>query len=84
MVRNRTHVIMATIRIPNGFITLADTDFKCPHCDKQYNDTDDVYLNKTIKNKSGCTSIKCECENTFMMTYDITGKAVSFIKSEKL
>ena len=75
---------MATIKIPNGFITIANTDFNCPYCDKEYNDKDDVYLNKTNRNKNNCTSIKCECGNKFMMTYDMTGKAKSFKTLDKL
>jgi hypothetical protein len=59
-------------------ISFAKIDFKCPYCDKKYYDSDDIYLAKCNKNKSGCTTIKCDCENKFGMTYDITGQAVSF------
>lgn len=60
------------------YINFANVRFNCPHCDKQYNDEDDKYLNKCNKNKSHCTTIKCECENKFGMTYNIMGNAVSF------
>ena len=53
-------------------------DFNCPYCNKHYSDEDDKYLNICNRNKSGWTSIKCECGNKFGMTYDITGQAVSF------
>ena len=59
------------------FINFAKTYFKCPYCDKEYND-DDKYLIRCNKNKNYCTSIKCECENTFNMTYNMLGDAVSF------
>ena len=35
--------------------------FKCPNCEKQYNDRDDKYLDRCQNNKSGITKIKCEC-----------------------
>ena len=62
----------------NYHITFAKIDFKCPYCDKPYKDDESIYLDRCNSNKSGCTIIKCECEMRFGMTYDITGKAVSF------
>ncbi|REC56996.1 hypothetical protein DRF62_02220 [Chryseobacterium piscium] len=59
-------------------ISYAKTNFKCPHCEKPYDDSEDIYLERCNKNKSGCTTIQCECELRFGMTYDIAGKAVSF------
>lgn len=59
-------------------ITFAKVDFKCPHCKKEYEDSDDKYLDKCNKNESGFTKIKCECLKTFGMTYDITCQAVGF------
>lgn len=66
-------------------ITFAKIDFKCPYCEKKYSDIEDIYVNRCNNNKSGCTTIKCDCESKFGMTYDITGRAVSFkLKKEKL
>ena len=65
-------------KIKNGFLTLAITEFKCPYCNKQYNDIDNKYLNRCNKNKSYCTSIKCKCGNKFSITYNMMGDAVSF------
>ena len=62
-----------------GFIDVAKNDFKCPNCKKQYNDTNDKYLNRCQKNKSGHTKIKCECGKPFYMTYNYMGDAVSFL-----
>lgn len=59
-------------------ITFAKIEFLCPYCEKPYKDDEDVYLNRCNNNKSGYTTIKCECEIRFGMTYDITGKAVSW------
>lgn len=64
----------------NGIIhiSFAKVDFKCPHCEKQYEDSEDKYLDKCNKNTSGYTKIKCECKRTFGMTYGMTGQAVGF------
>lgn len=67
-----------TVKIPGGFLTLSKTDFKCPYCQKKYDDKDDVYLDKCNKNKSQLTRIKCKCGNKFGFTYDMTGDAISF------
>lgn len=67
-----------SIRIPNGIITLADTEFKCPYCKKQYDDIDNKYLDRCNKNKSCTTTIKCKCKHKFGFTYNIMGDAVSF------
>lgn len=71
---------MPTIRIRNGFLTLGKTDFKCPYCNKEYDDIDGIYKNRCNKNITGITRISCSCKNTFYMTYCITGKAISFKK----
>jgi hypothetical protein len=68
------------IKIPNGFLTLAGTEFKCPYCLKQYNDVDGKYLQKCDSNKSNCTSVKCECNKKFYITYDMTGDVRTFKK----
>ena len=59
-------------------ISYAKIDFNRPHCNKPYKDDEDKYLNRCNNNKSGCTTIKCECKMRFGFTYDITGKAVAF------
>lgn len=59
-------------------VTFAKIDFQCPYCEKPYKDSEDVYIDRCNANKSGCTTIKCECEMRFGMTYEITGKAVSW------
>ena len=68
----------------NGLIhiSFSHIDFECPYCGKKYRDDNDEYINRCNKNKSGCTSIKCECERRFGMTYDMTGTTRSY-KLEK-
>ena len=70
---------MIGIRIKDGFLDFARTDFKCPHCNKKYNDVDDKYLIRCENNKSGMTKINCECSKSFMMTYDYKSDAVSLL-----
>ena len=69
---------MVCKQISSGFLCFANICFKCPNCQKEYSDSDDKYLNRCNKNKSGCTKIKCTCGKTFQMTYDFKGDAHSF------
>ena len=69
---------MTCITVPNGIICMAVIDFFCPHCFKEYCDSHEKYLTKVNANKCGYTKIKCECGETFGMTYDIKGDAVGF------
>jgi hypothetical protein len=68
---------MIGIRIRDGFLDFGKTDFKCPHCGKQYND-DGRYLKRCDKNKSGVTRIKCNCSKSFGVTYDYKSEIVTF------
>jgi hypothetical protein len=74
---------MTCIPIKDGIVCLAEIDFYCPTCKKAYSDSDEKYINRCLKNKSGCARIKCECGKSFYMTYDMTGKAVSFIHEKQ-
>jgi hypothetical protein len=71
--------IMIGVQIKNGFLDFAKTDFKCPHCEKEYSDADDKYLKRCEKNKNWTTKINCKCGKPFFMTYDYKGDAVSFV-----
>ena len=62
----------------NTFINFADTTFSCPHCGKQYDDSNDKYCDRINKNKSFTTKVKCECKKTFNLTFDYTGKFQSY------
>lgn len=59
-------------------ISLSNIYFRCPYCNILHDDENDIYLNRCNKNKNGYTTIKCECENKFGMTYNMMGNAVSF------
>ncbi len=58
---------------------LASTKFNCPHCNKEYDDYDDQYLDQMNEGNNWTVNIKCSsCENTFGMTYSMVGDAVGF------
>lgn len=59
-------------------LSIANINFNCPHCKKEYSDNNDIYLNRCNKNKSGYTRIKCECKKVFGMTYNYKGDTVGF------
>ena len=59
-------------------IHLAETNFKCPYCGKDYNDDNDEYLDRCNKNLSSYTKIKCTCGERFGMTYNYMSDAGGF------
>jgi hypothetical protein len=69
---------MKTIKVENGTLSFSNIDFLCPSCGKAYSDTNDKYLNRCNKNKSGNTRIKCSCGVVFYMTYNYMSDAVAF------
>jgi hypothetical protein len=61
------------------FIDFADIRFQCPHCSKQYEDVDEKYLKCINKNKTWTTKVKCECNKTFSLTVEYTGKFITYV-----
>jgi hypothetical protein len=74
---------MTCIPINDGILCLANIDFNCPVCKKEYSDSEDKYLNRCNKNISGDTRIKCECGQVFYMSYSDRGNAISFLIDEQ-
>lgn len=70
---------MIGIKIKDGFLDFAITNFNCPNCGMEYNDENNKYLNRCIKNKTGITKINCVCNLSFYMTYNYKGDAVSYL-----
>lgn len=68
---------MIGTQISDGFIDFANTEFKCPHCEKSYNDVDGKYLDRMNRNKNWLTKIMCNCGVIFALMYDMKGDAVS-------
>ena len=71
---------MKTYLIKLGILTIPNIDFFCPYCQKAFSDINDKYLKRCNKNKNGITKVKCECSNSFYMTYNYIGDAVAFKK----
>jgi len=69
---------MECIKIDNGFICVGRVNFKCPFCGKDYNDSNDKYLNRINKSKNSITKKKCSCGNYFGITYHYNGDIASF------
>lgn len=67
-----------SVPIKGGIISMCNVEFQCPHCTKRYVDHEDKYLQRCNRNKSFCTTIKCECKRKFGVTFDIKGDIVSF------
>lgn len=59
-------------------IKWAGIDFKCPHCSKEYDDRNEIYLKRLNKNKHCQTKIKCSCKNTFGLTANYMGNLESY------
>ena len=55
------------------FLNIATTDFTCPYCPKKYDDSNEFYLKRMNKNKSGITKIKCECKGVFGVAMSYNG-----------
>jgi hypothetical protein len=60
------------------FIDFAKTDFICPHCKKQYNDSDDKLCKRINKAKTMIIQILCECGYKFKVTANFMGELVGF------
>jgi predicted amidophosphoribosyltransferase len=74
---------MIGIKLLNGWIDFAKTEFNCPTCQKKYNDDRGIYLRCCKKNKTFDTKINCRCGQQFYMTYNYMGDAMTFIKAKK-
>ena len=60
---------MACITLKNGTtLCFASEDFFCPHCNKHYNEDNEIYVKRINKNKRGYTKITCECKGKFYLT----------------
>lgn len=60
------------------FLEVAKIDFKCPFCEKEYNDSDEKYLDRINRNKQGFVTKTCICGERFGIACDMYGPMVSF------
>jgi hypothetical protein len=64
----------------NFFIDFVKTDFKCPSCQKEYDDVDDKYLGRCSKNKTWQTRVNCSCGEFFYLAIDFRGVPFTYKK----
>ena len=70
------------IKVPNGIITLCETDFKCPRCGYVYHEED--YYSQLDKSKRGLIYKHCKgCKTLIGITTDIRGDVRVWLKSEE-
>jgi hypothetical protein len=71
------------IKIPNGILTLCDTDFACPICTCKH--TEDDYFDKLDKSKRGYVFMKCKgCKRKLVVTScPLKGDVIVFEKHDK-
>jgi hypothetical protein len=52
-------------------VCFAKTEFKCPYCEKEYDDYEhnDKYMKRIMCNKSGITKVKCSCNERFYVAF---------------
>lgn len=75
---------MTCVQSNNVIVCFSKIDFSCPYCESGYEDSDEIYLKRCNKNKYGYTKKKCKCGEWFGITFDMTGKIVSFKLREDL
>ena len=68
---------MTCIRHANTIMCMGKIDFKCPHCNKKYSDTNERYCN--LLNKYPQVKIKCKkCGKRFYVNVTMYGNLVSY------
>lgn len=72
-----------TIIIPNGFLTVVETDFKCPECNQGY--TEEDYYNRLSKSKKFYIYKTCKgCSAKLGISSDIKGDVVVWLAKDEL
>jgi hypothetical protein len=56
---------MECVKVGNAIMCFDKVDFRCPHCDKKYNDADEKYYKRLEKSKKSHIEIKCSCGHWF-------------------
>lgn len=68
-----------SVVIPNGILSLVDTDFNCPKCSAKY--TEDFYYKALNKSKKTYIYKKClVCSAKMGISSDIKGDVVVWLK----
>ena len=71
-----------TIRIPNGLITLVETDFNCPKCTCIHEEED--YYDRLYRSKHGFIYKSCKgCKAKLGISSNIRGDVVVWLKEDE-
>jgi len=71
-----------SIKIPNGIISMADADFRCPKCTCPHSECD--YYEQLYKSKHGLIYKKCRgCKTSLGITTDIKGDVKVWLKEDE-
>lgn len=72
-----------TIIIPNGILSICNTDFKCPKCKCLHKEAD--WYPKYYKSKNGLIYKSCKgCKTKLGITTDIRGDVRVWLKEEEI
>jgi hypothetical protein len=70
------------IKIPNGIISIVNTDFKCPKCECPHSEED--YYDRLYKSKHGLIYKQCKgCKTKLGITSDIRGDVGVWLKENE-
>jgi hypothetical protein len=71
-----------SIFVPNGILTMVETDFNCPNCQQEY--SEDFYYKALFKNEKGLIYKKCrKCGSKMGITTDIRGDVKVWLKQNE-
>ena len=71
-----------SIKIPNGILTIADVDFKCPKCECPHCEED--YYTKLYKSEIGLIYQNCKgCKTKLGITTNMIGDVVVWLKEDQ-
>lgn len=71
-----------SIRVPNGIITICNTDFKCPKCECPH--TEGNYYKKFAKSNNGIIYQNCKgCKTKLGITQDFMGDIQVWLKEDE-
>lgn len=70
------------VRIPDGIISMAESDFQCPKCGHGYNEED--YYNRLVKSKRYYIYKTCKtCSTKMGISVDYRGDVQVWLKEDE-
>ena len=72
-----------SIRVPNGIISLIETEFNCPQCTCFHNEN--FYSEKMSKSENGIIYKNCKgCKIRLGITFDLRGDVRVWLKKDEI